>query len=123
MLFRSSLVAGEPSASDSALRCRQVPVRMSVVGQNSDRNLQLASQSRRRLPARRRVKRAARKKESKAPMLNLAVRHQEVERLLLADQPELEHLPREPSALRGSQNAARKSLKKNHHRQDHNNLV
>jgi hypothetical protein len=48
-------------------------------------------------------------------------RHQEVERPLLADQREVERLPREPSALRGSQSAARRNPKKNHHRQDHNN--
>jgi hypothetical protein len=45
-----------------------------------------------------------------------------VEHPLLADrQQEVEH-PLQPSALRGSQSAARKSLKKNHHRPGHNNV-
>jgi hypothetical protein len=119
--FRRSVVAEDPSVSDSALRRQQAQMRMSAAAQNRDRNLQLASQSR-RLRARLRVKRAARKKEGKALMVNnLADRHhQEVERQPRADQPKVEHLPREPSALRGSQSAARKSLKKNHRRQDHN---
>ena len=119
--FRRNVVAEDPSVSDSALRRQQAKVRMSVAAQNSDRSLQLASQSRRRLRARRRVKRAARKKQGKAPMLNLAVRHQEAERRLLADRQQEVERPLQPNALRGSQSAARKSLKKNHHRQDHNN--
>jgi hypothetical protein len=55
-------------------------------------------------------------------MVNLANRHhREVERPLLASQLGVEHPPREPSALRASHSAARKSPKKNHHRQGHNN--
>ena len=48
-------------------------------------------------------------------------RHQEVERRLLADPPEVEHLPREPSAAKSSHNTERNNQKKERHGQDHNN--
>jgi hypothetical protein len=131
---RRSVVAEDPSVSDSALRRQQAEARISVALRNRNRNnLQLASQSR-RLPARLKVKRVARKKEGKARMVNpadrhlqekadplLANHHQEGERQPLAHQPEVERRLRQPSALRDSQSAARRSLKKNHHRQDRNN--
>jgi hypothetical protein len=120
---RRSVVAEDPSVSDSALRRQQAKVRISVALRNRNRNLQLASQSRRRLRARLQVKRAARKKGGKAPMVNNLVGrpHQEVEHQLLADHHQkVERPPLQPSGLKGSQSAARKSLKKNHHRQDHN---
>jgi hypothetical protein len=123
--FRRSVVAEDPSVSDSALHRQQAEVRMSAAAQNSDRNLQLVSQSR-RLAARLLARRAAGKKEGKALMVkNLVGSHrQEVEHPLLANrQQEVERLPREPSALRGSQSAARKSLKKNHHHPGHNNVI
>jgi preprotein translocase subunit SecD len=108
--FRRSVVAEDPSVSDSALRRQEAKVRMSVAAQNRDRSLQLTSQSR-RLQARLQVKRGAREKEGKAPMVNnLPGRHhQEVEHPLLGN------------AARHSHNMERNNQRKEHHRQDHNN--
>jgi hypothetical protein len=122
--FRRNVVAEDPSVSDSALRRQQAEMLMSAAAQNSDRNLQLASQSG-RLRARLQVSRAARKKEGKALMVNnlMGRHHQEVEHPLLAERQQEVERPLQPSALRGSQSAARKSLKKNHHRPGHNNVI
>ena len=120
-IFRRSVAVEDPSVSDSALRHRQARVHTSVVSQNSDHNLRFASQSRRRLPARLLVKRAAREKEGKAPMVNLVARHQEVERPLQASQPEVEHLPRQASAARNSHNTERSNQRKERRRLGHNN--
>jgi len=119
-IFRRSVAVEDPSVSDSARRRQQARVRMSIAAQNSDRNLRFASQSR-RLPARLLVKRAAREKEGKAPMVNLVARHQEVERPLQASQPEVEHLPRQASAARNSHNTERSNLRKERRRPGHNN--
>ena len=48
-------------------------------------------------------------------------RHQEVERPLLAGQPEVGHLPGDPSAAKSSHNTERNNQKKERHGQDHNN--
>ena len=120
-IFRRSVPVEDPSVSDSALRHRQARVHTSVVSQNSDHNLRFASQSRRRLPARLLVKRAAREKEGKAPMVNLPGHHQEVERPLQASQPEVEHLPRQASAARNSHNTERSNQRKERRRLGHNN--
>jgi hypothetical protein len=109
-IFRRSVAVSDPSVSDSARRRQQARVRMSIAAQNSDRNLRFASQSRRRLPARLLVKRAAREKEGKAPMVNLlARRHQEVERQL------------QRNAAQRSHNTERSNQRKERRRPDHNN--
>ena len=120
-IFRRSVPVEDPSVSDSARRHRQARVHTSVVSPNSDHNLRFVSQSR-RLPARLLVKRAAREKEGKAPMVNLVARHhQEVERPLQASQPEVEHLPRQASAARNSHNTERSNQRKERRRLGHNN--
>jgi hypothetical protein len=83
---------------------------MSVASRNNDHNLRFTSQSRHRLQASLRVKRAAREKEGKVLMVNLAGHHQEVEHLL------------QPNTAKGSHNTERKREKKNHHRQAHNSF-
>jgi hypothetical protein len=56
-------------------------------------------------------------------MVNLvAGHHQEAERPLLASHPEVEHLLRQPNAVRDSHNTESKREKKNHHRQAPNNF-
>ena len=120
-IFRRSVAVEDPSVSDSGRRHRRARVHTSVVSQNSDHHLRFASQSRRRLPARLLVKRAAREKEGKAPMVNLVARHQEVERPLQASQPEVEHLPRQASAARNSHNTERSNQRKERRRLGHNN--
>jgi len=108
-IFHHSVPVEDPSVSDSALRHRRAPVHTSVVSQNSDHNLRFVSQSRRRLPARLLVKRAAREKEGKAPMVNLPGRHQEVERRL------------QPNGAQRSHNPERSNQRKERRRQGHNN--
>ena len=121
-IFRRSVAVEDPSVSDSAHRRQQARVRMSIAAQNRDRNLRFASQSRRRPLAHLRVKRAAREKEGKAPMVNLAGHHhQEVERPLLASHPEVEHLVPPPRAARDSQSTERSNQRKERRRQGHNN--
>ena len=120
-IFRRSVAVEDPNVSDSARRRQQARVRMSIAAQNRDRNLRFASQSRRRPLAHLRVKRAAREKEGKAPMVNLVGHHQEVERRLLAGQPGVEHLVPPPRAARDSQSTERSNQRKERRRQDHNN--
>ena len=120
-IFRRSVAVEDPSVSDSARRRQQARMRMSGAAQNSDRNLRFASQSRRHPLAHLRVKRAAREKERKAPMVNLPGHHQEVERPLQASQPEVEHLPRQASAARNSHNTERSNQRKERRRPGHNN--
>ena len=109
-IFRRSAVVEAPNVSDSALRHRRVRVHMSVASRNNDHNPRFASQSLRHLPARLRVKQAAREKEGKALMVSLAGHHQQVQHLL------------RPNTARDSHNTERKREKKNHHRQVHNNF-
>ena len=109
-IFRRSVVAAAPNVSDLALRHRRVRVHMSVGSRNNDHNPRFASESRRHLPARLRVKQAAREKEGKALMVNLAGHHQQVQNLL------------QPNTARDSHNTERKREKKNHHRQAHTNF-
>ncbi len=109
-IFRSSVVAEAPNVSDSALRHRRARVHISIASRNNDHNLRFASQSRRHLPARLRVKQAAREKEGKVLMVNLAGHHQEVERPLQANK------------ARGSHNTERSNRRKERHRQAHNNF-
>ena len=100
-IFRRKVAARNLNVSASALRRQWAQGKASVAAENSEHHLQCASQSRRRLPVGLRVKRAAREKEGKVPMVNLAGHHrQEVERPLLADQPEVEQLPQVRSAAR-----------------------
>ena len=120
-IFRRSVAVEDPSVSDSARRRQQARVRMSIAAQNRDRNLRFASQPRRRLLAHLRVKRAAREKEGKAPMVNLVGHHQEVERRLLAGQPGVEHLVPPPRAARDSQSTERSNQRKERRRLGHNN--
>lgn len=121
-IFRRSVAVEDPSVSDSARRRQQARAPMSIAAQNSGRNLRFASQSRRHPLAHLRVKRAAREKEGKAPMVNLpGHHHQEVERRLLAGQPGVEHLPRGPSAAQDNQSTERSNQRKERRRQDHNN--
>ena len=95
--------------SDSARRRQQARMRMSGAAQNSDRNLRFASQSRRHPLAHLRVKRAAREKERKAPMVNLPGHHQEVERRL------------QPNGAQRSHNTERSNQRKERRRRGHNN--
>jgi len=67
------------------------------------------------------VKRAVREKEVKAPMVSLAVSHKEVERLLLAGRPEVEHPPLAPSTVKSSHNTERSNQRKELHGQGRNN--
>lgn len=108
-IFRRKVTAGDPELSDSALRHRRARLQPSVVSQNSAHNLRFASRSRRRLSARLLVKREARKKEGKAPMVNLAGHHQEVERRL------------QPNAAQRSHNTERSNQRKERRRPGHNN--
>jgi len=95
---------------------------MSVAARNSDHSLELASQSRRRPLADLRVKRAAREKERRVLMVNLAGHHHQevVERPLLAAQPEVDHPRREPSVAKSSHNTERDNQRKERRGQDHN---
>ena len=61
-------------------------------------------------------------REGKGPTVSLAVRHKEVERLLLAGHHKEVARPLQPNAARDSHNTERKREKKNHHRQAHNNF-
>jgi len=108
-IFRRSVVAEAPHVSDLALRHRRARVHMSVASRNNDHNLRFASQSRRHLPARLRVKQAAREKEGKVLMVNLAGHHQEVEHLL------------QQNTVRGSHNTERSNQRKERRRPGHNN--
>jgi len=108
-IFRRSVAVEDPSVSDSARRRQQARMRMSGAAQNSDRNLRFASQSRRHPLAHLRVKRAAREKERKAPMVNLPGHHQEVERRL------------QPNGAQRSHNTERSNQRKERRRQGHNN--
>src|SRR5206468_8893745 len=99
--FRRKVAARQLNVIDLALRRQWAQGKASAAAENSEHHLQCASQSRRRLRVGLRVKRAAREKEGKVPMVNLAGHHhQEVERPLLADQPEVEQLPQVRSAAR-----------------------
>ena len=119
-IFRHKAAARDPRLKDSVIRRRRARVHMSAGARNSDHNPQLANQPRRRLRVGLRMKRAAREKEAKVPMVNLAGHHQkEPERPLLARRRKVRPPRREPSVARASQSAERKS--QNHHRPDHNN--
>ena len=119
-IFRHKAAARDPRLKDSVIRRRRARVHMSAGARNSDHNPQLANQPRRRLRVGLRMKRAAREKEAKVPMVNLAGHHQkEPERPLLAGRRKVRPPRREPSVARASQSAERKS--QNHHRPDHNN--
>ena len=109
-IFRRSVVAEAPNVSDSALRRRRARVHISVASRNNDHNLRFTSQSRHHLQARLRVKQAAREKEGKVLMVNLAGHHQEVEHLL------------QPNTARDSHNTERSNQRKERPRRDHNNF-
>lgn len=101
--FRHKVAARDPHGKDSVLRRRLARVHMSVV------DLSIGH----RPPARLRVKQAAREKQGRALMINLADRrHQEVARPLLAGQPEAEDRRREPSAAKSSHNTERNNRRK-----------
>ena len=112
-IFRHKVAVRDSKVSDSALRRHeqaqmQTNVAARSIGQRPAACL--------------RVKRAARKKEGRALMVNLAGRHrQEAERPLLAGQLEAEDLRREPSAARSSHNTARNNQRKERHGQGRNN--
>ena len=128
-IFRRSVVAEAPNVSDSALRHRRAQVHMSVASRNNDHNLRFASQSRRHLPACLRVKQAAREKEGRVLMVNLAGHHQEVERLrrlsVRRDSPKAS--PRDKGNRRDrdrdNHSAARKRAREAHRRQARSNFL
>ena len=111
--FRRKVAARDSKVSDSALRRHQrARAHMSGVDPSIGH----------RPPAHLRVKRAAREKQGRALMVNPAGRsHQEAEHLLLAVQPEAEHLRREPSAARSSHNMERNNQRKERPGQGRNN--
>ena len=101
--FRHKVAARDPHGKDSVLRRLLARVHMSVV------DLSIGH----RPPARLRVKQAAPEKPGRALMVNLADRrHQEVDRPLLAGQPEAEHPRRESSAAKSSHNTERNNRRK-----------
>jgi hypothetical protein len=106
------VAARDPKVSDSATRQhQQARVHTSVAHLSIGRSP----------PARLQAKQAEQEKESRALIVNPAGRRrQEAQRPLLAGQPEVEHLPLAPSTARASLSVERKSLKKNHRRQGHN---
>lgn len=108
-MFRHRVGAGVLHLSDSVRRRQQrVRVQMSVAGLSVGRRRKCVNLVVRRLRAVLLAKRAARDKEGRAPMVNLAAHHG-VERLL------------QPSIARRSQRAETRSRKKEHHHQGHNN--
>jgi hypothetical protein len=102
---------------------------MSVASRNNDHNPRFASQSRRRLPACLRVKQAAREKEGKVLMVNLAGHHQEVEHLrrlsVRRDSPKVSRKasPRDNHRDRDNHSAARKRAREAHRRQARSNFL
>lgn len=108
-MFRHRVGAGVLHLSDSVRRRQQrVRVQMSVAGLSVGRRRKCVNLVVRPLRAVLLAKRAARDKEGRAPMVNLAAHHG-VERLL------------QPSIARRSQRAETRSRKKEHHHQGHNN--